>query len=138
MTRPEAVRLVKALFATLKTDSPGLNEQGFGGVMLPDADLYFEHQIPANRLVCYGKIFEFRKDAKPEVLDALQAEGRNLPSGLRVEYVAETRRVFLARTYEGVVDEKVFVDQMLELAKTTAIWSREVLSRAFEAARAKE
>jgi hypothetical protein len=138
MTRADAIRLVKALFAALQTESPGLNEQGFGGVMLPDADLYFEHQTPGDCLVCYGRIFEFRKDAAPAVLDALQAEGRSLPPGLRVEYVSETRRLFLTRTYDEVVDENVFVEQMLELAKTTATWSNEVLSRAFEAARTKK
>jgi len=138
MTRSDAVRLVKALFATLQTESPGLNEQGFGGIMLPDADLYFEHQTPGDCLVCYGRIFEFRKDAAPAVLDALQAEGRSLPPGLRVEYVSETRRLFLVRTYTDVVEEKVFVEQMLELAKATATWSNEVLSRAFEAARTKK
>jgi len=130
MTRSDAIRLVKALFAAIQMDSPGLNEQGFGGVMLPDADLYFEHQSEG-ALVCYGRIYEFAKDAEPAVLDALQAAGQRLPSSLRVDYVPENRRLFLARTYSDVVEEKAFVEQMLELAKTTAAWSQDVLPRAF-------
>lgn len=138
MTRADAIRLVKALFRAVQMESPGLNEQGFGGIMLPDADLYFEHQSPGDCLVCYGRIFEFRKDAEPAVLDALHAEGQSLPPGLCVEYIPETRRLFLARTYGDVVEEKVFVEQMMDLAKTTAAWSREVLPRAFETARTKK
>jgi len=138
MTRADAIRLVRALFAAYETESPGLNEQGFGGIMLPDADLYFEHQTPAECLICYGRIFEFRKEVEPALLDALQAEGQSLPPGLRVEYVPETRRLFLARTYNEVVEEKAFVEQMLALAQTTATWSNDVLSRAFETARTKK
>lgn len=138
MTRSDAVRLVKALFAALQMESPGLNDQGFGGIMLPDADLYFEHQTDTGALICYGRIYEFSKDAEPVVIEALKVEGNGLSSGLRVEYVSETRRLFLARTYNDVVEERVFVEQMLELAKTTATWSRDVLSRAFEAARTKK
>jgi len=51
--------------------------------------------------------------------------------------VPETRRLFLARTYDEVVEERAFTEQMLELSKATATWSNEVLSRAFDAARAK-
>jgi|WetSurMetagenome_2_1015567.scaffolds.fasta_scaffold976279_1 hypothetical protein len=83
-------------------------------------------------LICYGRIFEF---LEPALLAVLHAEGQNLPAGLRVEYVSETRRLFLERTYNDVVEEKVFVEQVLELAKTTAAWSRDVLPRAFNAAR---
>ena len=137
MTRSDAIRLVKALFAAIQMDSPGLNEQGFGGVMLPDADLYFEHQSEG-ALVCYGRIYEFRKDAEPAVLEALRAEGKSLPPGVRVEYVPETRRLFLARTYDNVIDEKGFLEQMAELARLTAIWGGDVLSLAFDAARTKK
>jgi hypothetical protein len=138
MTRDDAIRLVKALFTACETESPGLSEQGFGGIMLPDADLYFEHQGPEGALICYGRIHEFRKDAEPALFDALQAEGKGLPPGLRVEYVPETRRLFLVRTYDDVVDEQTFVEQMAELAKTTAAWGGDVLSRAFDAARTKK
>ena len=138
MTRAHAVRLVKALFAAHQTESPGLNEKGFGGIMLTDADIYFEHQVAAGRLTCYGRIYEFLKDAEPRVLDALQTEGLSLPHGFRVEYIPTTRRLFLTRTYDEAVDEKAFVEQMLELARTTAVWSREVLPRAFEADRTKK
>jgi len=137
MTRNDAIRLVKGLFAACETESPGLNEQGFGGIMLPDADLYFEHQSEG-ALVCYGRIYEFRKDAEPAVLEALRAEGKSLPPGVRVEYVPETRRLFLARTYDNVIDEKGFLEQMAELARLTAIWGGDVLSLAFDAARTKK
>jgi hypothetical protein len=136
MTRADAVRLAKALSAACSMESPGLNDQGLGGIMLPDADLYFEHQSEG-ALACYGRVYEFRKDAEPAVLEALLVEGKNLPPGLRVEYVPETRRLFLARTYDEVVGERAFTEQMLELAKATAAWSNEVLSRAFDAARTK-
>jgi len=89
-------------------------------------------------IVCYGRIYEFRRDAEPAVLAALQAEGKNLPPGLRIEYVPETRRLFLARTYEDVIDEKGSLEQMAELARLTAIWGGDVLSLAIDAARTKK
>lgn len=74
MTHEGALRLVRAVFHTHGRESPGLNEAGFGGLMLPDADILFEYDT-VGQLVCRAHLLTL--DLTAAELEALrQEEGR--------------------------------------------------------------
>ena len=77
MTRDEAQRLVQSFFrATGQMNSPGLNPQGFGGMVVGEAQLYFEYRSDEQALECSALIYKFRDPPKPGVLEGFQQEAK--------------------------------------------------------------
>jgi len=137
MTRDDAVRLVKAVFRAVGQESPGLNEKGFGGLMLGLAQVFFEHQPPSGALLGRAHIYTFRKEPRPGALESLQAEenaGTNTGGG-SFEFIPENRGAFLTRAYAEPLDEAVFVQQIGEMGAASLEWRDGALQRAFEKAR---
>lgn len=134
MTRDEAVRLVQAVFKSVGQQSPGLNEKGFGGVMLGVAQVYFEHQAASQKLVCRAHIFTFPKEPEPgKIAGFEQEEQSGTPTGGgRFEYMPENKGIFLTRSYDKAADAEVFVREVGELAKASLVWRDEVFARVME------
>ena len=137
MTRDDAVRLVQAVFRAVGQQSPGLNEKGFGGLMLGTAQVFFEHQPQSGALLGRAHIYTFRKDPRPGALESLRAEEKAGTStgGGSFEFVPENRGAFLTRVYTEPVDEAAFVQQIGQLGEASLEWRDGALPRAFEKAR---
>ncbi len=135
MTRDDAVKLVKAVHKLAGAESPGLNEKGFGGLMLGLAQLYFEHTT-AQSLVCRAHVFSLPREATPALLAALEEEGQGQLGGGAFEYLPENRGLFLTRAYDVPLDEQVFLADIQALGLASLAWRKDVLPTAFERARA--
>jgi hypothetical protein len=111
--------------------SEGLNENGLGGAMVGGAQLYFEHEAPAQRLKCSALVYRFREAPKPGVIDGFrkEAEEGTDTGGGEVDYEPESMSLFLSRTY-GVLPSGVdFSRDMDALMKASVGWGDEVLDR---------
>ena len=111
--------------------SPGLNPQGFGGVGLGGAQLYFEYHEDSRSLECSALVYSFHEPPKPGVLEGFQAEEREGTDtgGGSVDYERENRGLFLSRVYTQVPEGKDFTRDMKRLTQASLVWGREVLNR---------
>jgi hypothetical protein len=132
MTRDEAQQLARALLAAAgQPDSVGLNPQGFGGVSVDNAQLYFEWHDDEQALECSALIHKFRDNPKPGILEGFEAEqkaGTDTGDGT-VDYEPENKSLFLSRTYTQAPPQPIFVDDMKRLMKASLAWSDEVMDR---------
>ncbi len=132
MTRDEAQRLAQALLAaTGQPDSIGLNPQGFGGVAISNAQLYFEWHDQEQALECSALIHKFRDAPKPGILEGFQEEQKagTDTGGGSVDYEPENKSLFLSRTYTQAPPQTAFVEDMRRLMRASLVWSSEVLNR---------
>ncbi|XXF80912.1 hypothetical protein P2318_14465 [Myxococcaceae bacterium GXIMD 01537] len=132
MTRDEAQQLVQSYLRALgQSQSPGLNAQGFGGVAVAEAQLYFEYHSDAQSLECSALIYKFRDAPKPGVLDGFRAEAKagTDSGGGEVDYEPENKSLFLSRTYASVPADPAFAEDMKRLMKASVIWADEVMDR---------
>lgn len=132
MTRDEAQQLARALLAAAgQPDSVGLNPQGFGGVSVDNAQLYFEWHDKEQALECSALIHKFRDNPKPGILEGFEAEQKagTDTAGGTVDYEPENKSLFLSRTYTQAPPQPIFVDEMKRLMKASLTWSDEVLDR---------
>ncbi len=111
--------------------SPGLNPQGFGGIAIGGAQLYFEYHEEAQALECSALVYRFHEPPKPGVLEGFQAEAREGTDtgGGTVDYERENRGLYLSRTYSQVPDGHAFAREMKQLMKASLVWGDEVLDR---------
>jgi hypothetical protein len=132
MIREEAVRLAQAfLAATENPHSPGLNPQGFGGVAVEGAQLYFEWRDKEQALECSALIYKFRDNPKPGIVEGFQAEQKagTDTGGGTVDYEPENKSLFLSRTYTQAPPQTAFIEDMKKLMKASLVWGDEVLDR---------
>ncbi|MFP2926340.1 type III secretion system chaperone [Pyxidicoccus sp. 3LG] len=132
MTREEAQRLAQAfLAANGQPNSIGINPQGFGGIVVNDAQLYFEWHDQEQSLECSALIHKFRDAPKPGVLEGFQQEQKSGTDtgGGTVDYEPENKSLFLSRTYTQAPQQPIFNDDMKRLMKASLVWSGEVLGR---------
>ncbi len=132
MTRDEAQRLVQSfLRAHGESLSPGLNLQGFGGVAVGEAQLYFEHVSDTGELKCSGLIYRFRDPPRPGVLDGFRDEQKagTDTGGGAVDFETESKSLFLSRRYASAPPEKVFADDMNRLMAASVAWGGDVFER---------
>ncbi|MDY7230701.1 type III secretion system chaperone [Hyalangium rubrum] len=132
MTRDEAQRLAQAFLAAAgEPNSVGLNPQGFGGVSVSNAQLYFEWHDKEQALECSALIHKFRENPKPGVLEGFQAEQKagTDTGGGTLDFEPENKSLFLSRTYTQAPAQPAFVDDMKKLMKASLTWSNEVLDR---------
>lgn len=132
MTRDEAQHLVQSFFqAAGQTQSPGLNPQGFGGVSIGEAQLYFEYRSSEQALECSALVYKFRDAPKPGVLAGFEqeAKGGTDTGGGAVDYEPENKSLFLSRTYTSAPAEAAFAEDMKRLMKASLVWGDEVLER---------
>lgn len=132
MTRDEAQRLVQSFLRTLgQTQSPGLNPQGFGGVAVADAQLYFEYRTAEQALECSALIYKFRDAPKPGVIEGFQQEEKagTDTGGGAVDYEPENKSLFLSRTYASAPAEPVFTEDMKRLMQASLVWADTVMDR---------
>jgi hypothetical protein len=132
MTREGAQRLVQSFVrAQGLLQSPGLNEQGFGGISTGASQLYFEWHEDTQTLECSALIYKFHDPPKPGVLETFQAEEKEGTDtgGGTVDYEPENRGLYLSRMYTQVPDERTFAKDMKRLVKASHKWSEEVLDR---------
>ncbi len=111
--------------------SPGLNAQGFGGLTVGGAQLYFEFHEDSRKLECSALVYRFKEPPKPGVLAGFEAEAREGTDtgGGTVDYERENRGLFLSRDYAQVPDGKDFARDMKRLCKASEVWGDEVLDR---------
>lgn len=132
MIREEAQRLAQAfLAATDNPNSPGLNPQGFGGVAIEGAQLYFEWHDEEQALECSALIHKFSASPKPGILEAFQQEqtaGTDTGGGT-VDYEPENNSLFLSRTYTQAPPQTAFIEDMKRLMRASLVWGDEVLDR---------
>lgn len=132
MIREEAQRLAQALLAaTGNTSSPGLNPQGFGGIALEGAQLYFEWRDKEQALECSALIHKFHDAPKPGIVEGFQQEEKSGTDtgGGTVDYEPENKSLFLSRTYTQAPPQSAFVEDMKRLMKASLVWIDEVLDR---------
>ena len=132
MTRDEAQQLARAVLAAAgQPESVGLNPQGFGGVSVDNAQLYFEWHDEQQSLECSALIHKFRDNPKPGVLEGFQAEQKagTDTGGGDVDFEPENKSLFLSRTYTQAPPPPIFVAEMKQLMKASLIWSGEVMDR---------
>lgn len=132
MIRDEAQRLAQAfLAATENPNSPGLNPQGFGGVAVEGAQLYFEWHEKEQALECSALIHKFRDTPKPGVLEGFQQEEKSGTDtgGGTVDYEPENKSLFLTRMYTQSIPQTAFIEDMKRLMRASLMWSDEVLGR---------
>lgn len=132
MTRDEAQRLAQAFLAeTGDPNSVGINPQGFGGVAISDAQLYFEWHDKEQALECSALIHKFRDVPKPGVLEGFQQEQKSGTDtgGGTVDYEPENKSLFLSRTYTQAPPQTAFIEDMKRLMRASLVWSNEVLGR---------
>jgi hypothetical protein len=132
MIRDEAQRLAQAfLAATENPNSPGLNPQGFGGVAVEGAQLYFEWHDKEQALECSALIHKFRDSPKPGVLEGFQEEEKSGTDtgGGTVDYESENKSLFLTRMYTQSIPQTAFIEDMKRLMRASLMWSDVVLDR---------
>jgi hypothetical protein len=132
MTREGAQRLVQTFVRPHgPLQSAGLNQEGFGGLRMGGADLYFEWHEDTQALEASALVYKFHDPPKPGVLETFQKEeqeGTDTGGGT-VTYEPENRGLYLSRTYKEVPDERTFGKDMKRLMKASLVWSQEVLDR---------
>jgi hypothetical protein len=132
VTQDEATRQVKAFFKAHEVNSPGLNAKGLGGAMIGTADVYFEYQSDAQALKCSALIYRFRGVPKPQVVAAFQAEEKAMAAstgGGRIDYQAESRGVYLSRSYSAPVEAQRFAEDMKALMDASDVWRTQVVAQ---------
>jgi hypothetical protein len=132
MTREDAQRLVQSFLRGLgQTQSPGLNPQGFGGVAVADAQLYFEYRTAEQALECSALIYKFREAPKPGVIAGFEQEekGGTDTGGGTVDYEPENKSLFLSRTYANAPAEPAFAEDMKRLMQASTVWADTVMDR---------
>lgn len=111
--------------------SPGLNAQGFGGLSLDGAQVYFEYHEASGVLECSALVYRFSEPPKPGVIagfEAEAAEGTDTGGGT-VDYERENRGLFLSREYTTMPVGADFSRDMKRLGAASLVWGREVLDR---------
>lgn len=132
MSRESAKELVRWYLRTQGAPrSEGLNAQGFGGVAVGGAQLYFEFHEDTGTLECSALVYRFKEPPKPGVIEGFEAEAREGTDtgGGTVDYERENRGLFLSRTYKQLPDGKTFSKDMQKLSKASVVWGSEVLDR---------
>lgn len=135
MTREEAVRLIQSFAKTYGVETKGLNEKNFGGLSLPDSELYFEFRLPFFKeepsLECSALIYRFHDAPSERLIEAFKEEAKaGTPTGGgEVDYEPENQGLFLSRTYKKAVDEATFAADMKQLTEASQRWGGEVLER---------
>lgn len=110
---------------------PGLNEQGFGGVDVDGAQMFFEYHPARRVLECSALVYRFNDPPRPGVVagfEAEAAEGTDTGGGT-VDYERENRGLFLSREYIVMPWGLCFARDMRRLAAASLVWRDEVLDR---------
>jgi hypothetical protein len=134
MTLDDAKRLVQSFFqGHLGPDAKvsGLNEKGFGGAEVGDAQIYFEHVKDSGALKCSALIYRFRSAPRPGVIEGFRDEekqGTNTGGG-KVDYETENKGLFLSRTYGVLPSEQQFKEDLERLLEASLVWGDEVFNR---------
>ena len=134
MTRAEAERLLRSL-----TDAHGVSAgrlfdgKDVAGLMLGEAELYFQYDEGRRALWCGALVYRFRAEPKPGVLEAFFEEERDVDGtdsgGGALEYRGDTRSLLLARTYESAPEPEEFVEDVKSLAEASLVWARDAVPR---------
>ncbi|WP_050791924.1 hypothetical protein [Stigmatella aurantiaca] len=119
------------LAETGQPDSVGINPQGFGGVAVDNAQLYFEWLDKEQALKCSALIHKFRDAPKPGILEGFQQEQKNGTDtgGGTVDFETENKSLFLSRTYTQAPPNTAFIADMKRLMRVSLVWHGEVLDR---------
>ncbi len=132
VTREAAAGLVRWFLQTQGVlETPGLNEQGFGGAMVGGAQLHFEHHADTQQLECSALVYRFREEPRPGVIEGFlkeAEEGADTGGGV-VDYEPESRSLFLSRTYSELPSGTAFARDMEALMKASLEWGDDVLDR---------
>jgi hypothetical protein len=139
MTRVEAERLLRSL-----TDAYGVSVgrlfdgKDVAGLMLGEAELFFQYDERRRALWCGALVYRFRAEPKPGVLEAFFEEeemsNTNAAAGA-LEYREETRSLLLAKTYESAPEPEEFVEDVRSLAESSLVWARDAVPRVASRAR---
>lgn len=141
MTRVEAERLLRSL-----TDAHGVSAgrlfdgKDVAGMMLGEAELFFQYDEGRRTLWCGALVYRFRSEPKPGVLEAFfeeEQEGVDVPDsgGGALEYRGDTRSLLLATTYESAPAPEEFVEDVKRLAEASLVWARDLVPHVASRAR---
>jgi hypothetical protein len=131
MSRDAAVKMIKGFLAAYKVQSTGLNEKNLGGADIEGRRVFFEYQPEKNTLRSLATVYCFRKPPKPGVIEGFkkEAEGGTDTGGGTVEYVSDSRCLFLGRSYTQAVSDAQFTKDNQRLLLAAKIWSEQVVER---------
>jgi hypothetical protein len=133
MTRVEAERLLRSL-----TDAYGVSVgrlfdgKDVAGLMLGEAELFFQYDEGRRALWCGALVYRFRAEPKPGVLEAFFEEeemSNTNAAACALEYREETRSLLLAKTYESAPEPEEFVEEVRGLAEASLVWARDAVPR---------
>ena len=128
MTREEAESMLRAIAG------PGGGARFFdggdvAGLMLGEAELFFEYDAARGVLACGALVYRFRAEPRPGVVDSFFEEGGGGAGGGALVYREETRSLLLGRTYFEEEPGEEFAREMKRLAVASLDWGAELLER---------
>lgn len=128
MNRDDAVRMIQGFFKSHGVDSPGLNESNLGGARIGEEQVYFEYEPAERTLKCSALVYRFRDDPKPGVIEVFETEAENTGGGV-LEYQPVNKGLYLTRSYDQVVADEEFVDDLKRLLQAGRVYGDQVLDR---------
>jgi hypothetical protein len=133
MTREEVVGLVQGFLKKYEIDSsPGLNKNDIGGVLVGEAQLYFEYDATSQSLACNALVYKFRKTPSSKILAALKEQEESFDTGGgKVTFQTENQCAFLTRSYTKLVSKEEFLEDMQKLMAASIIWHSQAMDKAF-------
>jgi hypothetical protein len=129
VTRGEAEAMLRSLAGT-EGGAAFFGGGGVAGLMLGEAELFFEYDAARGSLSCGALVYRFRKALRPGVLQTFFEEaGAAGAGGGALVYREETRSLLLSRSYFEEVGGEEFAREMKRLAAASLGWGAELLER---------
>jgi hypothetical protein len=134
MTRDDAERLLRSLFDAYGVSAGRVFDgREVAGVMLGEAELFFQYAPELQSLWCGALVYRFRFEPRPRVLEAFfeeeESDGGTDAAVGSLEYREETRSLLLSKTYDTPPAPEEFLDDMRTLAEASLVWAREAVPR---------
>lgn len=130
LIRDDAVKLAQAaLEACGVKDSPGLNEQNYGGIDFGGEPVVFEYDADRKVLNVLALCYRFRKPPRPGVLEGFYEQERLGvdTGGGAVEFRPDSGALLLSRSYTDMTDPVRFVADTDRLALAARHWADDIL-----------
>lgn len=110
----------------------GFDTKTVAGVMLGSAEVFFEYLPDIQALKCRALVYRFHAEPRPGVLEGFfkeESRGADDAGGGALEYLSETRSLFLTRTYLEPAPGAEFARDVRRLAEASLVWGGDVLAR---------
>lgn len=133
MTKQEAQQQIEAFFRQLGNKASFFDEKNFVAVRIGEAFVGFKYDAADALLAAQASIYRFRNEPSDAVLDGIFAEENAANSGGgRIVFDSETRSVYLQKDFLETVDDRIFYEQINQLAAASLQWNNEILQQVAE------